>query len=208
MCWEGRKRVKKANQPDPPTFSSSGNTLSGLPSRAKRLGIDISSNDFSSKNSSAKQQLQIKLNKYHENLLEGIEDVALLESILNSKPQPYPTVQPMHAQERRNMVILGRMFELLMLNIQIKSCCCCGSVAPVQHGLLLVDPKNKGKAHDPLTGAETKLKRHHLVNPFTMLIFAAAMTFAMVLNFMPRNSQLKLLHSMHIMGKSICRSIF
>jgi hypothetical protein len=164
MCWESRKRVKKANMPDP-TFASLENHLSNLPLRAERLGLAISSDDFSLMNGSAKRQLGIKLKKYHENLLDGIEDAALVESILNSKPRPYPTVKPMNGQERWKMAIHGRRFELLMLNIKIKACRCCGIVVPVQHDLLL-DPKNKGKAHHPLTGTETKFKRHHLVNPF------------------------------------------
>jgi hypothetical protein len=100
---------------------------------------------------------QRKLDQYVEKLQEIVGDDGLIDSIINSRPRPYPTTKPMDGASRRKHAMWGRRFEIEQLCIQVGKCDCCGTVKPYA-----ADPWLKAKWFD----GNTHFHRLHLTHSF------------------------------------------
>ena len=74
------------------------------------------------------------------------------KSILDNKPNPYPTSFRMSTESKKKHTIHGRRFEVSMYMFQSDSCSCCGRVKP---------------GHvDPYFPRDSPFERKHLLNPY------------------------------------------
>ena len=74
-------------------------------------------------------EASLQIQKYVRNLWSVI-DTALLDTILNKKPRPFPIVKPMNPVARRTHACQGRRFEIVQLAISVSICDCCGRTQP------------------------------------------------------------------------------
>ena len=154
-CWEEEKRKKRVNDPDP-LYRHLTSTIE----KVHRLGLYITEDMLDPDDDSVRKWYQKIVDKYENHLRERLP-VDLFTKIKDTPPRPYPTAKPMDAVMRSKMAIHGRRFEILMVNITIESCDCCGIVVPVQKDLRL-DPLQNGSALNPFNKKEkSMIKRNH-----------------------------------------------
>jgi hypothetical protein len=123
-CWEEQKDAPAPWQ-----------DLS-LAEKAVRLGLPL---DDSISSSTQSRKVIARLN-----LLQQLVDAETVQTILDSKPRPFPTLKPMDKDARDKQALYGRTFELSMLMFDVKKCSCCGSTVPCNVDPLVVS-MNAGK---------------------------------------------------------------
>jgi hypothetical protein len=73
--------------------------------------------------------MKIRIAKYVDHLY-GVIKAETLKAILGAHPGPFPTPKPMDSELRRKHALYGWRFELLILQISIATCSCCGRTKP------------------------------------------------------------------------------
>lgn len=130
---------------------------------AARLGLDVSNQPRET--DAQKCKLRKFVSAYKSHLADRI-DSDLLQSIIDSPPRPYPTQKPMEHDSRHSMAINGRRFEILMLQVSVEYCECCGRTTPVQTDMLLDKDNSTKMAHDPIDAQKQRFRRHHLASRY------------------------------------------
>ena len=111
-CW---KRLKQTGE--------------DLQERFRRLGIVPSTLNMKAHSEDARRRACIDyVKRLKETVGEGREK--LVQAVLDNSPKAYPTIKPMNKEAKEKMAIHGRWFELQMLELEMKSCRCCGLTKP------------------------------------------------------------------------------
>jgi hypothetical protein len=124
------------------------------------LGLELpSSKDWDDAEAKKFQRL---VDKYYHHLQEKIPEEIFLW-IVNSSPHCFPMERPINPIMHERIAVHTHCMEILLLNIHVESCACCGCVWPVQEDCLL---GSANKAKDPITGNVTVFQRHHFQEIF------------------------------------------
>ena len=62
--------------------------------------------------------------------LQAILPNNLIEPLMSTPPNSFPTLKPLHPEDAQKMSLAGRRFEIAQLQLRVQSCSCCGVTKP------------------------------------------------------------------------------